>query len=150
MTASGFSHRPAPEAGAEGAPVAAPLALLVVCGLLVLMQVYVAIPLAPEVGRALGGRGAAAALGTAYSIAYAFGILVLGTLSDRYGRKAIIVPGMAALAVATAALAAASSLPVVRCCAALRGLWRRASRRRRSHGSPRPCRQSGGHQGSAP
>ncbi|HJU97998.1 MAG TPA: MFS transporter [Jiangellaceae bacterium] len=106
------------EVGGVRAPVLAPLAVLVSCALLVLMQLYLAIPLAPVVGEALGGDGAPAALVTAYSLAYALGFLIFGPLSDRYGRKAILVPGMAALAIATAALAAASSLPVM---ALLRG-----------------------------
>jgi MFS transporter, YNFM family, putative membrane transport protein len=113
MWSSRFRHRPAPEAGGEQASVVAPLVVLVVCGLLVLMQLYVAIPLAPVVGQALGSDSAPAALGTAYSSAYALGLLVFGTLSDRFGPKAILVRGMAALAVATACLAAASSLPLV-------------------------------------
>jgi predicted MFS family arabinose efflux permease len=106
--------------GGERAPVVAPLAVLVGCALLVLMQLYLAIPLAPVVGEALGdGGAAAAALGTTYSLAYALGLLLFGPLSDRYGRKPVIVPGMAALALATAAMAAASSLPMV---ALLRGV----------------------------
>jgi hypothetical protein len=40
--------------------------------LLVLVQLYVAIPLAPVVGAEFGGDGAPA-LGTAYSLAYALG-----------------------------------------------------------------------------
>lgn len=122
MWSSRFRQRPAPEVGGERASVVAPLVVLVICGLLVLMQLYVAIPLAPVVGQALEGGGAAAALGTAYSIAYALGLLVFGTLSDRYGRKAILVPGMAALAIATAVLAAASSLPVVAVLRSVQGL----------------------------
>jgi MFS family permease len=74
------------------------------------------------VGEALGGDGAPAALVTAYSLAYALGFLVFGPLSDRYGRKAILVPGMAALTVATAALGAASSLPVVALLRSVQGL----------------------------
>jgi MFS family permease len=104
------------------APVVAPLVVLVICGLLVLMQLYVAIPLAPVVGQELGGAGAPAALGTAYSIAYALGLLVFGTLSDGYGRKAVMVPGMAAMAVATSVLAAASSLPAVALLRSVQGL----------------------------
>jgi MFS family permease len=119
MRSSGSGPGPAREVGGEQAPVLAPLVVLVACGLLVLAQLYVAIPLAPVVGQALGGAGAPAALGTAYSIAYALGLLLFGTLSDRYGRKAVLVPGMAALAVATAVLSAAPSLPVV---ALLRGV----------------------------
>jgi YNFM family putative membrane transporter len=65
--------------------------------------------------RALGEdeTAAAAALGTTYALAYGLGFLIFGPLSDRYGRKPILVPGMAVLAVATAGLAAASSLSIV-------------------------------------
>ena len=102
-------------AGSEQAPVAAPLAVLVACALLVLMQLYLAIPLAEVIGKFFGARGpaAAAALGTTYSLAYGLGFLIFGPLSDRYGRKPILVPGMVVLALATAGLAAASSLPMV-------------------------------------
>src|SRR5918993_4992829 len=102
-------------AGSDQAPVAAPLAVLVSCALLVLMQLYLAIPLAPIMGDALGrgGPAAAAALGTTYALAYGLGFMIFGPLSDRYGRKPILVPGMDVLAVATAGLAAAWSLPVV-------------------------------------
>jgi MFS transporter, YNFM family, putative membrane transport protein len=101
--------------GSDQAPVIAPLAVLVSCALLVLMQLYLAIPLAPIMGDALGrgGPAAAAALGTTYALAYGLGFMIFGPLSDRYGRKPILVPGMAVLAVATAGLAAAGSLPVV-------------------------------------
>jgi MFS transporter, YNFM family, putative membrane transport protein len=122
MGTSRFRHRPTPAVGGERASVVAPVVVLVICGLLVLMQLYIAIPLAPVVGQALGSDGAPAALGTAYSLAYALGLLVFGTLSDRYGRKAILVPGMAALAIATACLSAASSLPAVAVLRCVQGL----------------------------
>jgi MFS transporter, YNFM family, putative membrane transport protein len=62
-------------AGSEHAPVAAPLGVLVACALLVLTQLYLAIPLAEVIGRVFGARGpaAAAALGTTYSLAYGLG-----------------------------------------------------------------------------
>ena len=112
------------KAGGERAPVVAPLAVLVSCALLVLMQLYLAIPLAPVMGEALGGGGAAAAaaLGTAYALAYGLGFLIFGPVSDRYGRKPVLVPGMAALAVATAGLAAASSLPMIGLLRSVQGL----------------------------
>jgi len=101
--------------GTEQAPVLAPLAVLVTSALLVLSQLYLAIPLAPIVGEVLGrgGSATAAALGTTYALAYGLGFLIFGPLSDRYGRKPILVPGMAVLAVVTAGLAAAPSLSVL-------------------------------------
>ena len=80
-----------------------------------LTQLYLAIPLAEVIGRVFGARGpaAAATLGATYSLAYGLGFLIFGPLSDRYGRKPILVPGMVAPALATAGLAAASSLPMV-------------------------------------
>ena len=103
------------EAGSDQAPVIAPLAVLISCALLVLAQLYLAITLAPVIREVLGGsaEAAAAAVGTTYALAYGLGFLVFGPLSDRYGRKPILVPGMAVLALATAGLAAASSLPMV-------------------------------------
>jgi YNFM family putative membrane transporter len=118
----GRARRAHAKVGGEQAPVVAPLAVLVTCALLVLMQLYVAIPLTPVVGEDLGGGSAAAALGTAYSLAYALGFLVFGPLSDRYGRKAVLVPGMAALTIATAGLSAASSLPLVALLRSVQGL----------------------------
>jgi MFS family permease len=61
-------------------------------------------------------------LGTTYSLAYGLGFLIFGPLSDRYGRKPILVPGMVALALATAGLAAASSLPMVAVLRSVQGL----------------------------
>jgi MFS family permease len=102
--------------------VVAPLAVLVPTALLVLMQLYLAIPLTPVVGKALASGGAAAALGTAYILAYALGFLIFGPLSDRYGRKVILVPGMAAFALATAALSLAPSMTLVGVLRAVQGL----------------------------
>ncbi|HEX3205520.1 MAG TPA: MFS transporter [Propionibacteriaceae bacterium] len=112
------------KAGSDQAPVLAPLAVLVSCALLVLAQLYLAITLAPVIGEALGGAGpaAAAALGTTYALAYGLGFLIFGPLSDRYGRKPILVAGMAVLALATAGLAAASSLPMVAVVRTVQGL----------------------------
>ena len=89
-----------------------------------LAQLYLAITLAPVIAEVHGssGRAAAAAVGTTYALAYGLGFLIFGPLSDRYGRKPILVPGMAVLAVATAGLAAASSLPMVAVLRAIQGL----------------------------
>jgi YNFM family putative membrane transporter len=69
-----------------------------------------------------GGSAAAAALGTTNALAYGLGFLIFGPLSDRYGRKPILVPGMAALAIVTAGLAAAPSLPVLALLRTVQGL----------------------------
>jgi MFS family permease len=92
--------------------------------LLVLSQLYLAIPLAPVIAEVLGrgGSATAAALGTTYALAYGLGFLIFGPLSDRYGRKPILVPGMAVLAIVTAGLAAAPSLPVLAVLRTVQGL----------------------------
>src|SRR4029453_9395034 len=79
------------QAGGERAPAAAPLAVLVSCALLVLMQLYSAIPLAPVMAEAFGGDGAEAAAGlaSAYALAYGLGSLLFGPVSDGYGRKPV-------------------------------------------------------------
>lgn len=102
-------------------PVAAPLGVLVTCALLVLTQLYVAIPLASPVSHEIGGGNASAALATAYGLAYAAGFLVFGPLSDHYGRKTILVPGLIALAVSTVTLSAAHSLGVLGMLRAVQG-----------------------------
>jgi MFS transporter, YNFM family, putative membrane transport protein len=116
-------HRRA-KAGSEQAPVVAPLTVLVGSALLVLAQLYLAITLAPVIREVFGGSGraAAAAVGTTYALAYGLGFLIFGPLSDRYGRKPILVPGLAVFAVVTAGLAAAASLPIVALLRTLQGL----------------------------
>ena len=119
-----MTQRARATAGTEQAPVLAPLAVLVCSALLVLSQLYLAIPLAPIIAEVLGrgGSATAAALGTTYALAYGLGFLIFGPLSDRYGRKPILVPGMAVLAIVTAGLAAAPSLPVLALLRTVQGL----------------------------
>jgi MFS family permease len=92
--------------------------LLVLTAMLVLTQLYAAIPLAEPVGNDLGGH-ATFALSTVFSLCYATGFLFWGPIIDRYGNKRIMTAGLAGLTVLTLACAFAGSLPVL---AVLRGL----------------------------
>ncbi|MFD0558135.1 putative MFS family arabinose efflux permease [Stackebrandtia endophytica] len=92
--------------------------VLVTTALFVLTQLYAAIPLIGPVGQDLGGD-VTFALSTAFSCSYAVGFLVWGPLADQYGRRRILLIGLAALTVATFGAATASSVPVL---AALRGM----------------------------
>src|SRR4051812_6185783 len=82
--------------------------LLVVTALLVLTQLYAAIPLAGPVGDDLGGN-VTFALSTVYGLCYALGFLFWGPMADRYGNKRIMIVGLAALTALTAACAFAPS-----------------------------------------
>ncbi|MBB3809727.1 MFS transporter [Pseudochelatococcus contaminans] len=84
--------------------------LLVFTALFVLTQLYLAIPLAGPVAADLGGAGADFALATVFSLFYAVGFLIWGPVSDHWGRKRVMAPGVIVLAVATVACAAAPNL----------------------------------------
>lgn len=105
--------------------------LMTVTGLIVVGQLYAVLPLLPEMARDWGSTPAASTWTvTSFGLAYAFGFLLAGPLSDRYGRRTVISCGLAVLAVATLLVATAGSLPVAcfsECCKALARL-----------GSPRP------------
>src|SRR5690606_7315005 len=85
------------------------VALLVALAVLVLAQLYSAIPLTGSVGDDLGGD-ATLALSTTFSLGYAIGFLFWGPVADQYGRRRILVIGMAFLAVTTLGTAFATSL----------------------------------------
>ena len=93
------------------------VALLVGTALVVLAQLYAAIPLLEPVGASLGGE-ATIALSTVYSLCYASGFLLWGPLADRFGRRRVLTLGLTGLVVTTAACATAGSLAVL---AVLRG-----------------------------
>jgi len=81
--------------------------ILVVTALLVLTQLYAAIPLLEPVTAALG-VDATFALSTSFSLTYAVGFLVWGPVSDRYGRRRVVVTAVGVLAAATLACSPAS------------------------------------------
>ncbi|NJM90602.1 MAG: MFS transporter [Hydrococcus sp. RU_2_2] len=69
--------------------------MLSLCGLLVNCQVFLAISLIWAIAQAFGvSQLTAAWLGSAYSFAYALGFLVCGAISDRYGRKQVMIIGL--------------------------------------------------------
>jgi MFS transporter, YNFM family, putative membrane transport protein len=99
-----------------------PTGALVLCALLVVMQLYVGIPLATLVAEDFDASGAAGALTTAFSLAYALGFVVFGPLSDHVGRKAVLVLGVSALALSTVAVSVAPSPAALAVLRALQGL----------------------------
>lgn len=88
------------------------IALLVTTALFVLTQLYLAIPLLPHVAKGFGSAPATTtlALASAFSLAYAAGFLLWGPVSDQYGRRPVMLTGLAALAIATLACAFVPSL----------------------------------------
>ncbi|MFC2947885.1 MFS transporter [Virgibacillus sediminis] len=83
-------------------------ALLFWCALVVVSSVYITIPLVSSFAKEFGVTySTAAAASSAFSLFYAFGFLLFGPLSDRYGRKLIIVVGMGMLAFITCTIAMA-------------------------------------------
>ncbi|MEC5318676.1 MFS transporter [Brenneria populi subsp. brevivirga] len=98
--------------------------LLVAIALFVLTQLYLAIPLLAHVARDFDAPAAAAtfALATSFSLAYAGGFLIWGPLSDQYGRRSMMLAGLAALSVSTFACAFAPSLLWLAALRALQGL----------------------------
>lgn len=98
-------------------------ALLVVCALAVVSQLYLPLPILPEVAREYGlDHAAAAGVISAFGFAYATGFLIFGPLSDRLGRREVMIGGLTALALMTGALAVAGSAPLLLAGRALQGL----------------------------
>ncbi|MDO5084559.1 MAG: MFS transporter [Arachnia propionica] len=97
------------------------VALLVATALAVLTQLYAAIPLFGPVSRSLGGD-ATFALATSFSLTYAIGFLIWGPISDRYGRKGVLVVAVGILSLTTLLCSFATSLPVLALLRAGQGL----------------------------
>jgi len=112
------SQPPSPDHVPEYPATTSTVAFLVATALVVLTQLYLAIPLIAPVGRGLGGD-ATLALSTAFSLCYASGFLIWGPISDRYGRKKILLRGMILLTLTTTCCAMAPNLPTL---GVLRGL----------------------------
>lgn len=95
---------------------------LMACAVLVVGQLYVTLALVADIAARFGVSSSIAGwVGTAFGLAYASGFLVLGGLSDRYGRHRVLVGGLMGTAAATALVALAPSLPVLLASRALQG-----------------------------
>ena len=112
------SQSPSPDHAPEYPATTSTVVFLVATALVVLTQLYLAIPLIAPVGRGLDGD-ATLALSTAFSLCYASGFLIWGPISDRHGRKKILLCGMTLLILTTACCAMAPNLPTL---GVLRGL----------------------------
>ncbi len=99
------------------------LALLMACGFIVVGQLYVTIPMIAGIAARFGVEPAQAALiGTAFGMAYAVGFLLFGPLSDRFGRKRMVLIGLVATAIATTLVAMADSFGMLLAARAVQGL----------------------------
>lgn len=97
--------------------------LLMACGFIVVGQLYVTIPLVGDIASRFAVEPSRAALaGSAFGIAYAAGFLVFGPLSDRYGRKSVLVVGLVATGLTTALVGFASGFGFLLVARALQGL----------------------------
>ncbi|WP_205576405.1 MFS transporter [Streptomyces europaeiscabiei] len=93
-------------------------------GVLVVGQMYVTIPLMPELAAAWGVRTESAALSTtAFAFAHAAGSLISGPLATRWGRRTVMVTSVLAMAVVTALLPLVTSLGTGVALRALQGLF---------------------------
>lgn len=84
------------------------------CGLFVVSSLYMTIPLtAVFSGEFEVSTAQAAWTGSSFSFCYAISFLFFGPLSDRYGRKQIILIGLIALAVISLVIGFANNLPLL-------------------------------------
>jgi len=109
MTATDLSTRGTAHVWASPAST---LATLVTSAVVGVGQTYAVIPLLPAIAAEFGTSTSAATwMSTAFSLAFALSFLVAGPLADRFGPRRVILAGLVAAAVTTAAVPLATSLP---------------------------------------
>ncbi|MCC5578038.1 MFS transporter [Microtetraspora sp. AC03309] len=100
---------PSPAGPAVPAPFGRTVLVFVLTGLLATGHLYGVIPLFDTMSNDWGtSANTLTWLVSAFGFGYASGFLVFGPLSDRYGRRRVIVAGMAATALTTALVAAST------------------------------------------
>lgn len=97
------------------------VAILVSTALFVLAQLYASIPLLAPVSSAFRVN-ATFALSLCFSLAYAVGFLIWGPVSDRYGRKKVVVLSLSVLTLTTLGCAFAPTLGVLAILRACQGM----------------------------
>ncbi|MGV9820231.1 MFS transporter [Nocardia xishanensis] len=96
---------------ARWAPTGRTVGTVCAVGILVVGQLYAVLPVLGELSRVWEtSRAAATWTTTAFGLAYGAGFLVTGPLSDRWGRRPVIVGGLVATAFSSLLVAAAPSL----------------------------------------
>ncbi|MBK1686642.1 MFS transporter [Rubrivivax gelatinosus] len=96
--------------------------LLTLCALAVVSQLYVPLPILAQLAQELDvAPGVAAGAAGAFGLAYAAGFLVFGPLSDRLGRRQVMVWGLGALALLSASVAWSHAAPLLMAGRALQG-----------------------------
>lgn len=102
------------------APPARLRILMVLCALAVVSLLYLPLPVLPLLAQTHGVG--AAGMVSSFGLAYALGFMLFGPLSDRLGRRAVMVAGLAALTAATALLALLQAAPLLVAGRMLQGL----------------------------
>lgn len=103
--------------------VAPIIALLALSGMAVVGELYLPLPLLESIAVEYHVSSEAAGMvSSAFGLAYATGFLIFGPLSDRYGRKPVMVLGLLSLAGASAAVAIAGSFETLVGARAVQGL----------------------------
>lgn len=99
------------------------LGFLMLCGFVVVGQLYITIPLTSDIASSFGvAPGSATLAGSAFGFGYAAGFLIFGPLSDRYGRKRVILAGLLATALITVVVGAMHSFGLLLAARVAQGL----------------------------
>lgn len=108
---------------ADGAGSARTLLGLVAATFLIFFQAYMVAPLIPQLARELAvTERAVALLVPAYLLPYALGSLVCGVLSDRFGRRRVLMTSLLAFGLLTGLTAVATGVTPLICIRAVTGL----------------------------